>query len=227
MDWNDFAAALFDLDGVLTPTTDLHMQAWSTMFNRYLAANGQAPYSQADYFAYVDGKPRYEGVRAMLASRGMQLPEAEIITLGDQKNDDFNQLLATQGITPYPGTMRLLNQLRASSMMMCVVSSSRNARQVLKAGGLTDYFAHIVDGNLARAQHLNGKPAPDTYAYAARLCGVDNAEAVVVEDAISGVQAGRAGNFGFVLGVNRGVGAAALYQAGADLVVDDLEEVAK
>ena len=228
MDWNKFAVALFDLDGVLTPTTDLHMQAWATMFNRYLGdLADQVPYTQADYFAYVDGKPRYEGVRTMLASRGIPVEEDEIIKLGDQKNMDFNQLLATQGIAPYPGTMKLLNKLRAASMRMCVVSSSRNAMQVLAAAELTDYFAHIVDGNLAREQHLQGKPAADTYAYAANLCGVTNAQAVVVEDAISGVQAGRAGQFGFVLGVNRGVGAEALYQAGADLVVDDLEEVAK
>lgn len=228
MDWNKFAVTLFDLDGVLTPTTDLHMQAWATMFNRYLGdLTDQAPYTQADYFAYVDGKPRYEGVRTMLASRGIQVEEDEIIKLGDQKNMDFNQLLATQGIAPYPGTMKLLNKLRAASMRMCVVSSSRNAMQVLASAGLTDYFVHVVDGNLARDQHLQGKPAADTYAYAAKLCGVTNAQAVVVEDAISGVQAGRAGQFGFVLGVNRGVGAEALYQAGADLVVDDLAEVAK
>lgn len=245
MDWKKYEGVLFDLDGVLTPTADVHMQAWSEMFNDYLAglrgADDSAadegplrPYTDADYFEYVDGRPRYDGVRAFLRSRGIELPDgdpgdlpsAETVSgLGNRKNEAFNAVLARDGVEPYPGSVALLDALAEAGMKMGVVSSSANARPVLAAAGLADRFEHVVDGVVARAEGLPGKPAPDTYLHGAKLIGVSASDAVVVEDATSGVAAGRAGDFGFVLGVDRGVGEAALKDAGADLVVGDLAEV--
>lgn len=226
MDWSKYQAALFDLDGVLTPTTDLHMKAWSEMFNQYLQSVGhQQPYTEADYFAHVDGKPRYDGVRSFLKSRGFEPSEAEVVELGDRKNQTFTDLLERDGIQPYPGSLQLIEQLRAQNMVMCVVSSSRNAESVLAAAQIRDFFAHVVDGNVARELGLAGKPAPDTYSYAAKLAGFDNAGCVVLEDAISGVQAGAAGGFGLVIGVDRGAGRTGLEAGGADQVVTDLQEL--
>jgi beta-phosphoglucomutase family hydrolase len=235
-------AALFDLDGVLTPTAEVHMRAWERMFNEYLAARAAssvggenlAPYTDADYFAHVDGKPRYDGVRDFLASRGITLPlgdpsdspEAETVCgLGNRKNVTFASVLATEGVTPYPGSVRLLDYLAGRGTAVAVVSSSANADAVLTAAGLRDRFDVLVDGLLARHEGLPGKPAPDTYTYAAAALGVPIRRAVVFEDAVSGVAAGHAGAFGLVVGVDRGVGVEALTAAGADLVVADLAEL--
>lgn len=228
MDWSQFRVILFDLDGVLTPTTQIHRKAWAKMFNDYLREIGDdRTYTDDDYYKFVDGKPRYAGVRNYLESLGLNLSEEEVVRLGDLKNDDFSAVLERDGIEAYPGSKRLIDQLHDAGVKMCVVSSSRNALAVLDAAGIRDYFEHVVDGNVAREQGLAGKPAPDTYSYAAHLCGEQNSAAVVVEDAISGVQAGAAGNFGLVIGVDRGAGVEALEASGAQLVVSDLEELTK
>lgn len=235
VDWNDFDAALFDLDGVLTPTALVHMRAWDRMFNEFLSGEGVVePYTERDYFQYVDGKPRYDGVRSFLASRGISLPEGTpddspdtrtVCGLGNRKNDDFEAILADEGVEPYPGSVALVEALVARGTGLAVVSSSRNAPAVLEAAGLIRHFGVIVDGAVAAADHLAGKPAPDTFLDAAKRLGVPKERAVVFEDALSGVQAGRAGAFGLVIGVDRGAGADALKQHGADLVVDDLQEL--
>ncbi|WCC80820.1 beta-phosphoglucomutase family hydrolase [Cutibacterium equinum] len=232
-----FHGVLFDLDGVLTPTALIHMRAWKEMFNEELARHeGQAPYTDEDYFAHVDGKPRYDGVRDFLASRGITLPEGDpsdgpdaqtICGLGNRKNDLFNTVLTRDGIAPYTGSARWVGLLHERALPMAVVSSSRNAAAVLKAAGMSDDFPVLVDGNRAKAENLAGKPAPDTYLRGAELLGVPAHQCVVVEDAVSGVRAGAAGGFAMVLGVNRGVGADRLLQAGADRVVDDLDEMAE
>lgn len=235
MDWKDFDAALFDLDGVLTPTADVHMRAWSDMFNAFLdARGGEEPYTDADYFAYVDGKPRYDGVRSFLTSRGIELPEggpddapdAETVCgLGNRKNDAFNAVLERDGVEPYPGSLALVDALRAKGVQLAVVSSSQNAPAVLAAAGIADRFPVVVDGRVARDAGLPGKPAPDTFLEAAARLGVTTERSVVLEDAESGVAAGRAGDFGLVVGVDRGAGAETLRERGADVVVTDLAEL--
>lgn len=228
-------AALFDLDGVLTPTAQVHMRAWAEMFNDYLASRGvPEPYVDADYFAFVDGKPRYDGVRSFLASRGITLPEGSpsdpfdaetVCGLGNRKNAAVATVLERDGVQAFPGSVRLLDYLSAAGVALAVVSSSENAPSVLKAAGLFERFPIIVDGALARAEHLPGKPAPDTYLHAAALLGVPKERAVVFEDAVSGVQAGAAGHFGLVVGVDRGVSDEDLAAEGADVVVSDLAEL--
>lgn len=235
MDWKEFDAALFDLDGVLTPTADVHMRAWSDMFNAFLdARGGEEPYTDADYFAYVDGKPRYDGVRSFLTSRGIELPEggpddapdAETVCgLGNRKNDAFNAVLERDGVEPYPGSLALVDALRAKGVQLAVVSSSQNAPAVLAAAGIADRFPVVVDGRVARDAGLPGKPAPDTFLEAAARLGVTTERSVVLEDAESGVAAGRAGDFGLVVGVDRGAGAETLRERGADVVVTDLAEL--
>ncbi|WP_460713341.1 HAD family hydrolase [Nocardioides dilutus] len=226
MDWAGYAAVLFDLDGVVTPTAEVHMRAWSEMFNAYLQAQpGQAAYTDADYFAHVDGKPRYDGVRDFLVSRGIPAPESLVVELGDRKNAAFNVVLARDGVTAYPGSVTLLDHLRGLGIPLAVVSSSANAPAVLAASGLADRFAAVVSGSVAKQRGLPGKPAPDTFVYAAEVLGATPATSVVLEDAVSGVRAGRAGGFALVIGVDRGAGADVLTEAGADLVVADLLEL--
>jgi beta-phosphoglucomutase family hydrolase len=234
----DLTAHLFDLDGVVTPTAEVHMRAWAVMFEEFLDSRGvEAPYTEADYFEHVDGRPRYDGVRAVLVSRGLELPEGEdadpgdqergqetVRGLGNRKNDLVLELLRKDGVTPDPGTVAYLDSLGAGARL-AIVSSSRNAEEVLRSAGLRDRFEHVVDGKVAAAEQLPGKPAPDTFLRAAALLGVDPADAVVYEDAVSGVAAGAAGGFGAVVGVDRGAGHEALAAAGATLVVDDLEEL--
>lgn len=230
-----YGAVLFDLDGVLTPTAEVHMRAWAQMFNAFLASQGgQQPYTQTDYFDYVDGKPRYDGVRSFLASRDITIPEGSpddppdavtVCGLGNRKNVEFSRVLATDGVQAYPGSVRLLDHLATARIPMAVVSSSRNARPVLESAGLLDRFDVVVDGNVAADRRLAGKPAPDTFAAAAADLGVPVERAVVMEDALSGVAAGRAGGFGLVVGVDRGAGADRLKQSGADIVVTDLGEL--
>ncbi|MGI9051249.1 MAG: HAD family hydrolase [Ilumatobacteraceae bacterium] len=237
VDWSRFDAVLFDLDGVLTPTADVHERAWATMFDEFLASHGrpgEAPFSTADYHSYVDGRPRFDGVRTFLASRDITLADGRetdppgdqsVGALGNRKNEVFNELLSTEGIAPYPGSVRLLDQLVADRKQMAVVSSSRNARAVLAASGLAPRFTVVADGLTLSEQHLAGKPAPDLFLAAARQLGVDKERSVVMEDALSGVAAGRAGPFGLVVGVDRGAGERALLDNGADLVVKDLAEL--
>lgn len=235
MDLTSFRAWLFDLDGVITPTADIHMLAWADMFNAFLASRGQdRPYTDDDYFQFVDGKPRYDGVRDFIASRGITLPEGTpeddpseetVCGLGNRKNEAFNAIIERDGVTPYPGSVALLDRLRDLGVKLAVVSSSKNAPQVLRAAGLTERFEVVVDGVVAHDRGLPGKPAPDTYEYAADSMGVAHEASVVIEDALSGVAAGAAGSFGLVLGVDRGVGEDALTAAGADVVVADLAEL--
>lgn len=230
-----YGAALFDLDGVLTPTAEVHMKAWAAMFTTYFDKHGITPaYTDHDYYAYVDGKPRYDGVDACLRSRGVELPWGDpsdppgaetVCGIGNIKNDAFLAVLNAEGVAPYPGSARLIAHLKTLRVPMAVVSSSRNAPEVLKAAGLAPEFEIVVDGNTVAETGIAGKPAPDMFELAAERLGVASADAVVVEDAHSGVQAGAAGDFALVVGVDRGAGAQALLDLGADIVVDDLEEL--
>jgi beta-phosphoglucomutase family hydrolase len=229
-----FDAILFDLDGVLTPTADIHQLAWTTMFDEFLVPRGDAPFTDDDYLQYVDGRPRFDGVRTFLASRGITLPEGEptdppgqgsVSALGNRKNDVFLEILRRDGIAPYPGSLRYLDHVEGEGKHVAVVSSSRNAREVLDAAGLTPRFEVVTDGLVAAAEHIPGKPAPDMFLDAAHRLGVEPARAVVIEDAVSGVAAGHAGHFGLVVGVDRGAGHDALREHGADVVVNDLAEL--
>lgn len=233
MDHTTVDAVLFDLDGVITPTAEKHMQAWKTMFSAYFAEREVDAYTDADYFRYLDGRPRSEGIEAMLAARGLTLdpgtpddPAASdtVGGLGTRKNEIFLELLA-RGIEPYPGTVRYLDALDAAGIDSAVVSSSKNARGVLEAAGLAGRFDVVVDGLVAAADGLPGKPRPDTFLRGAELLGHAPDRCVVVEDAESGVRAGAAGGFAHVVGVDRGAGRATLAEAGADVVVDDLDEL--
>ncbi len=238
MDWDDYDAVLFDLDGVLTPTAEVHMRAWRDLFVDFLTRRGvvDQPYVESDYFDHIDGKPRYDGVRSMLASRGITLAEGDpadgsdvetVCGLGNRKNVFFTAVLADDGVAPYPGSVALLDFLAARGTSVAVVSSSRNAPAVLEAAGLADRFEVVVDGTLAGREGLPGKPSGATYVYAAEQLGVPVQRAVVFEDALSGVEAGRDGGFGLVVGVDRGVGPDRLRAAGADVVVADLAELAR
>ncbi|MFF2495644.1 HAD family hydrolase [Agromyces sp. NPDC058064] len=233
-DLRDIRGWLFDLDGVLTPTAIVHMHAWARLFAPYLEQHGAAPYAEADYFAHIDGKPRYDGVRSLLESRGIRVAEGEasdapeldtVHGLGNRKNAAFNETLADEGVSPYPASVAFLDAVQAAGCLVAVVSSSKNAPAVLAAAGLADRFEVVVDGGYAAAEGLPGKPAPDTYERAAELLGLPTTACAVVEDAESGVQAGAAGDFGLVVGVDRGVGRGSLERLGADVVVDELDEL--
>ena len=229
---------LFDLDGVVTPTAEAHMRAWSDMFNAFLSSyegtGDAAPYTEVDYFAQVDGKPRYDGVRDFLSSRGIALPEGTpadlpsadtVCGLGNRKNDAFNVVLERDGVAAYPGSMLLLDHLERLGLPLGVVSSSANAPAVLEAAGIADRFRTVMSGTVAHERGLPGKPAPDTFLAAAQDLGVPADRTVVLEDAVSGVRAGAAGGFGLVIGVDRGAGHETLAAAGADVVVSDLAEL--
>jgi beta-phosphoglucomutase family hydrolase len=226
VDWSAYAAVLLDLDGVITPTASVHQVAWAELF----APWGFTP---DDYLTYVDGKPRYDGVRSFLQARGVELPEgtpddgpgdATVAAMGNRKDELFRELLDRDGVAPYPGTVAVLDELDRLGIGQAVVSSSRNARPVLEAAGLGARFEHVVDGVTIVDEGIPGKPAPDMFLRAAELLGATPAESVVVEDASSGVAAGVAGGFGLVLGVDRGGNRDALLASGAHLVVDDLAE---
>lgn len=232
--WTDAAALLFDLDGVLTPTAVVHEQAWAQLFEGYLADTEHAGYRGSDYFDFIDGKPRFDGVRDFLTSRGITLPEGPLDDspahetvhgLGNRKNAVFNSIVENHGVTPYPGSVRFLKAALDRGLKVAVVSSSRNAPAVLKAAGLDGYFSVVVDGQRAAATGLAGKPDHATFTYAAQLLGVPTQDCIVVEDAVSGVQAGSAGDFRAVIGVDRGAGRQTLLDAGATLVVEDLDEL--
>ncbi len=224
VDWFAFDAVLFDLDGVITPTAEIHERAWAALFARW-------NFTASDYLTYVDGKPRYDGVRSFLRSRDADLPWGDpadlpgddtVCAMGNRKNSMFNDVLGRDGIEPYPGTLAVLDLLDAHGTAQAIVSSSKNARTVLAAAGMADRFAVVVDGITATEQGLAGKPDPAMFEHAARMLGVDPARTVVVEDASSGVAAGVAGQFALVIGVDRGGNREALVRAGAHLVVSDL-----
>lgn len=224
-------ACLFDLDGVLTETVPLHAEAWQQTFDGFLRKRARGthdpfvPFEAADYERYVDGRPRYDGVRAFLASRGIETDEAAILALGDRKNERLLELIRRRGLEPYAGSVRYVQAVRDAGLRRAVVSASANCRAALEASGLADSFEVRIDAARARADQLRGKPAPDTFLAAARELEVEPAEAAVFEDALAGVAAGRAGGFGFVVGVDRTGHADALRRAGADLVVSDLDEL--
>jgi beta-phosphoglucomutase family hydrolase len=236
-----YDAVLLDLDGVITDTANLHAACWKRMFDEYLEERASAtgelfrPFDLArDYRLYVDGKPRFDGVRDFLTSRGIRIrdgsiddpPHAETVGgLGNRKNELVNNALRDAGVVRYEGSVKFVHQLRQRGFKIGVVTSSQNCEAVLKAAKLDNCFDVRVDGNTIRAQRLRGKPAPDTFLMAAKLLGVEPARAVVVEDAISGVEAGANGNFGLVIGVARTGNADELQRHGAHLAVKDLAEL--
>jgi beta-phosphoglucomutase family hydrolase len=232
---------LFDLDGVLTKTAEVHAAAWKQMFDDYLheraARTGEKFVAfdlVADYDSYVDGKPRYEGVQSFLDSRGIELPRGQpsdppgaetVDGLGNRKNEMVLRLIRERGVEPYEGSVRYVQAARDAGLRRAVVSSSTNCRDVLVAAGIDDLFEVRIDGIVAEREHLRGKPAPDTFLAGARALGVAPAQAAVFEDALAGVAAGRAGSFGFVVGVDRAGQADALRARGADVVVSDLSDL--
>ena len=234
-------ACLFDLDGVLTDTASVHKKAWKAMFDSYLSdraeRTGEAfvPFDiAADYQTYVDGKKREEGVRSFLAAREITLPEGEedddpsaetVRGLGNRKNKMFHEIIRKDGVKVFEGSRRYLEAVTAAELAVAVVSSSANTREVLEVTGFDKFVQQRVDGVTMREEHIAGKPAPDSFLRAAELLGVRPAEAAVFEDALAGVEAGRSGQFGFVVGVDRVGQADALRRNGADIVVTDLAEL--
>jgi alpha,alpha-trehalose phosphorylase len=220
----DYDAVLFDLDGVLTETTPLHAACWKQAFDEYLTE----PFDiERDYLAHVDGKPRHEGVRDLLISRGIE-PAAELVNaIAARKQALVDRALATGAIDAFPGSVRWVEQLRAAGVSTAVVSASANCAAVLRAAGIERLFDVKVDGGDVRRLGLRGKPAPDGFLEAAARLGAEPARSVVVEDALAGVTAGRSGDIGLVIGVARGTTPAALRDAGADIVVGDLQELVR
>ncbi|MGA5262077.1 HAD family hydrolase [Streptomyces griseoincarnatus] len=233
----DIEACLFDLDGVVTRTAVVHAAAWKEMFDAFLRerdGEGFAPFTAADYDAYVDGRPRADGVRTFLASRGIELPTggpddppaaATVHGLGNRKNELLLARIRTDGVEPYGSTLAYLHAVRARGLRTAIVSSSANCRDVLRSIDAEDLFDVRIDGVVAAGRGLPGKPAPDTFLAAAAELGVEPARAAVFEDALAGMDAGRAGKFGYVVGVDRVGQAEALYAHGADTVVTDLSEL--
>ena len=234
-------ACLFDLDGVLTDTASVHTKAWTDMFDDYLRQRAErtgdefVPFDpDKDYREYVDGKPREDGVRSFLESRGIELAEGDpddppdketVYGLGTRKNDAFQKTLHENGVKVFDGSRRYLEAVAEAGLAVAVVSSSANTRDVLQVAGIEQFVQQRVDGVTLREEHLEGKPAPDSFLRAAELLDVEPGAAAVFEDAISGVEAGRAGNFGFVVGVDRLGHGDELRRNGADVVVTDLAEL--
>ena len=250
-------AVVFDMDGVVTQTAAVHAAAWTALFDAYLAeaarredgaqdalrAGGTdeapraadfAPFTQTDYLRFVDGKPRYDGVRDFLASRGLTLPWGDpsdgpdadtVCGLGNRKDAYFHRLIAEQGVQPYPSTVALIGELKGAGVRVAIISASKNTTRILEAAGVRGLFEAQVDGEVAAELGLPGKPDPAVFVEAARRVGSAPARAAVVEDAIAGVEAGRRGGFALVIGVDRGGNREALAAAGADAVVADLAEV--
>jgi HAD superfamily hydrolase (TIGR01509 family) len=226
---------------VLTPTAKVHAVAWKETFDDFLRRRAiergedHAPFDAVrDYDDYVDGKPRADGIRAFLGSRGIDLPEGSpddppdaltVSGLGKRKNEIVLKLIRDQGVEPYDGSVRYVHAARDAGLRCCVVSSSTNCRDVLAAAGIAELFEEIIDGQVAEAEQLRGKPAPDTYLAGVRAAGEEPDHAAVFEDALAGVEAGRAGRFAIVIGVDRVGQAAALKAHGADIVVGDLSEL--
>jgi len=239
VEWAGYEAVLFDLDGVLTATARLHAAAWTRLFDDYLARRAAARgepfrrFEPRDYARFVDGRPRYDGVRAFLASRGITVPDGApddptgretVCGLGNRKQAFFQEVLASAGVDTIPGTVAVVRHLRRHGVRRAVVSSSRNCAAILDAAGLAELFELQVDGVVAERQGLAGKPAPDTFLHAAGVLGVAPSRAAVVEDAIAGVAAGRAGGFALVVGLDRAGAPDDLARAGAHLVVTDLAD---
>jgi len=236
-----FDAVLFDLDGVVTDTARMHAACWKVMFNTYLkrraAEKGEEFISfeiDTDYLEYVDGKPRYDGVRDFLASRNIVLEEGtpgspateeSVCGLGNRKNELVNLRIQMHGIKVFQSSLDFVDYIISSGLKTAIVSSSANSRTVLKSADIIDLFPVIVDGITAKEKELNGKPSPDMFIHAANELGVDPEKCVVIEDAISGVQAGRNGNFGLVIGIARKDNIEELIESGADLVISDLAEI--
>ena len=234
-------ACLFDLDGVLTRTATVHAAAWKDMFDAFLrdraAATGEpfVPFDPVeDYGLYVDGKPRADGVRSFLAARGITLPEGDphdapgletVNGLGNRKNELVLALIRRDGVEVYDGSIRYLDAAREAGLSLAVVSSSANTLDVLRSVGLVDAFDVRIDGVVAAERGLRGKPAPDTFAAAASDLGIEPPAAAVFEDALAGVEAGRAGGFGYVVGIDRAGHGDALRERGADVVVGDLQDL--
>jgi beta-phosphoglucomutase family hydrolase len=230
-------ACLFDLDGVLTSTAALHEEAWKRTFDDFLRRRqGEdfEPFTAGDYNEYVDGRPRADGVRTFLVSRGIHLPEgapddapgAETINgVGNRKNELLQRIIDERGVDAYPGSVRYLEAVHDAGLRIGVVTSSANGEAVLKAANLERFVEARVDGVVISERHLHGKPAPDSFIAGAHALGVEPVSAAVFEDALAGVQAGRAGDFGYVVGVDRVHQADALRQHGADVVVEDLAEL--
>ncbi len=233
-------ACLFDVDGVLTETAIVHRAAWKRTFDAFLrdypglSAEQSREFSDADYNSFVDGKPRHDGVRDFLASRAITLPEgssddpddaATVHGIANRKNKRVLAELEEHGVIPYQGSLRYLEAARSAGLRIAAVTASANGEAILDAGGFTQYCEARIDGLVAAREHLRGKPAPDPFLAGARALGVEPSEAAVFEDALSGVAAGRAGNFGFVIGVDRVGQADALREHGADIVVDDLDDL--
>jgi beta-phosphoglucomutase family hydrolase len=234
-------ACLFDLDGVLTDTASVHRKAWKAMFDAYLRGLSErtgepfVPFdSAADYQTYIDGKKREDGVRSFLAARGITLPDGDpdndpstetVHGLGNRKNELFQQTIHQDGVKVFDGSRRYLEAVTAAGLAVAVVSSSANTREVLEVTALDKFVQQRVDGVTMRERHIAGKPAPDSFLRAAELLGVTPAEAAVFEDALAGVEAGRRGHFGFVVGVDRVGQGEALRRNGADVVVTDLAEL--
>lgn len=224
---------LFDLDGVLTPTAEVHMRAWKVVFDDVFERWGITPaYTDADYYDFVDGKKRYDGVASLMQSRNVEVPWGDVdddpaaetvCGIGNRKNAAFAASLRSQGIAPYPGSLALIEQLSAAGVPLGVVSSSKNAEEVLGAAGIRSFFRIVVDGVVAERDGLASKPAADMFAAGAAALGVDPARSVAVEDATSGAASAAAAGFATVVGVDRGAGADALRDAGATVVVDDLD----
>lgn len=235
------SACLFDLDGVLTDTARVHAAAWKEMFDSYLQSRAERRHAEfvefdpvADYDAYVDGKPRADGTRAFLAARGIDLPDgkpddsfdAETVQgLGNRKNDIVLRRIRSDGVQAYPGSVAYVKAVRDAGLRTAVVSSSTNCRDVLVAAHIEDLFEQRIDGLTAQREHLAGKPAPDMFLAGAHALGVDPHKAAVFEDALAGVAAGRAGGFGYVIGVDRVGQADQLVAHGADTVVTDLADL--
>ena len=242
IDLSAFDAVIFDMDGVVTDTASVHASAWKQLFDDYLSARAATLGEQfrpfdtgGDYLKYIDGKPRYEGVRDFLASRGINLPHGDpsdppgketVAGLGNRKNGLFLDRMKQEAAKPYPSTVALVRVLAERNVKTAIISASRNMTQVLESAGLSeDLFDARVDGVVAGELGLAGKPDPAVFIEAAKRLGVEPARAVVVEDALAGVEAGRRGRFGLVVGVDRGDHASALRDAGADVVVSDLQEL--
>jgi beta-phosphoglucomutase family hydrolase len=217
-------ALLFDLDGVLTETAKVHARAWKQMFDEFLQERGDRPFELPhDYDTYVDGRRREDGVRSFLESRGIE--DADVTELGNRKNELVLELIHNEGVDPYEGSVRFVEAARERGYRRAVVSSSTNCRDVLEAAGIDHLFEAVVDGVVAEEQGLKGKPAPDMFLAGARLLDVEPPQAAVFEDALAGVEAGRAGGFGTVVGVDRTGQAQELERRGADVVVKDLAEL--
>ncbi|MCX5041091.1 MULTISPECIES: beta-phosphoglucomutase family hydrolase [Streptomyces] len=234
---DDIQACLFDLDGVVTRTAVVHAAAWKATFDAFLSERDGPdfrPFTDSDYDQYVDGRPRADGVRSFLASRGIELPEGTpedppdagtVNGVGNRKNELLLEKIRTDGVEPYEGTLRYIDAVRAAGLATAIVSSSANTRDVLRSIDAERLFDVRIDGVVARERKLPGKPHPDTFLAAARDLGVEAARAAVFEDALAGMDAGRSGHFGYVVGVDRVGQTDALYAHGADRVVKDLAEL--